>query len=203
MATCDTCKNDYDRAFQVVMSGVTHTFDCFECAIEALAPRCNHCHCRIIGHGVEENGNIYCCAHCGQEEGKTGLIDRARHNKKSRMTTIRKLAKEDWEEYFSYLSAKLGNQEVQIEAIGPNIGDQIDVAGESVLEFTYNQEMNEFRIGTTTQGYLIQKPREVYVDEEVTGLKAAEIVDAHNIKYIITLRHHLELPFQDKKLVNF
>jgi hypothetical protein len=40
MATCETCGNDYDKAFQVKMNGSTHTFDSFECAIHALAPAC-------------------------------------------------------------------------------------------------------------------------------------------------------------------
>ena len=36
MARCETCGNDYDKAFQVNMNGATHTFDSFECAIDAL-----------------------------------------------------------------------------------------------------------------------------------------------------------------------
>jgi hypothetical protein len=38
MATCEVCDNDYDRAFTVTMAGQAHTFDSFECAINALAP---------------------------------------------------------------------------------------------------------------------------------------------------------------------
>ena len=34
----------------------THIFDSFECAIHALAPTCAHCSCRVIGHGVEADG---------------------------------------------------------------------------------------------------------------------------------------------------
>jgi hypothetical protein len=41
-----------------------------------LAPVCPHCGCRIIGHGVEHNGTIFCCAHCARHEGVTGLADR-------------------------------------------------------------------------------------------------------------------------------
>jgi len=51
MAICETCGNDYDKAFQVIQSGKTHTFDSFECAIHALAPTCTHCGIRIVGHG--------------------------------------------------------------------------------------------------------------------------------------------------------
>ncbi len=77
MAQCEVCGNDYDKAFTVSRDGETHTFDSFECAIEALAPRCDHCGCRIIGHGVEANGSIFCCAHCAGEEGVDALTDRA------------------------------------------------------------------------------------------------------------------------------
>lgn len=76
MAKCEVCGNDYDKAFQVLMQGNTHTFDSFECAIYALAPNCPHCGCRIIGHGVEKDGKIFCCVHCADEEGFDGLRDR-------------------------------------------------------------------------------------------------------------------------------
>lgn len=77
MAKCDQCGNDYDKAFDISMAGDTYTFDSFECAIEKLAPRCAHCGCRVIGHGVETDGTIYCCAHCASMKGDTNLTDRA------------------------------------------------------------------------------------------------------------------------------
>jgi hypothetical protein len=76
MAKCEVCGNEYDKAFEVVMSGKRHVFDSFECAIHALAPACTHCGCKIIGHGVEAHGSFYCCAHCAGEEGITEVQDR-------------------------------------------------------------------------------------------------------------------------------
>jgi hypothetical protein len=38
------------------------TFDSFECAIHGVAPQCAHCQCRIVGHGIEAQNMIYCCA---------------------------------------------------------------------------------------------------------------------------------------------
>ena len=76
MAVCETCGNDYDKTFDVVMRGEQHTFDSFECAIHALAPRCSHCDCRIIGHGLEADGTYYCCDHCAEKSGVRGLRDR-------------------------------------------------------------------------------------------------------------------------------
>jgi hypothetical protein len=78
MATCEVCKNEYDKTFEVSMAGTTHTFDSFECAIHALAPVCNHCSCRIIGHGVEgKTGALFCSAYCAKMEGVTDVRDRA------------------------------------------------------------------------------------------------------------------------------
>ena len=77
MAICETCGNDYDKAFQVIQSGKAHMFDSFECAIHALAPTCAHCGCRIIGHGMEANGAFYCCAHCAEMHGIHAVQDRA------------------------------------------------------------------------------------------------------------------------------
>lgn len=76
MAACEICGNEYDKSFEVVMDGTSHTFDSFECAIHALAPRCQHCGCRIVGHGVENDGVYFCCAHCAQQEGVQELRDR-------------------------------------------------------------------------------------------------------------------------------
>jgi Rieske Fe-S protein len=76
VAICEVCGNDYDKAFEVRLNGGTHVFDSFECAIHALAPVCEHCGCRVIGHGVETDGRIFCCAHCASAVGATGLTDR-------------------------------------------------------------------------------------------------------------------------------
>lgn len=76
MPVCEVCRNDYDKAFELTMGGRKHIFDSFECAIYAVAPTCAHCQCKIVGHGVEANGKIYCCAHCAQEMGVRGAKDR-------------------------------------------------------------------------------------------------------------------------------
>jgi len=54
-----------------------HVFDSFECAIHALAPRCEHCGCAVIGHGHESDGRFFCCAHCASQQGIDRLADRA------------------------------------------------------------------------------------------------------------------------------
>lgn len=76
MDKCETCGNEYDKCFEITRDGESHTFDSFECAIQAMAPTCQHCRCRIIGHGLEANGVFFCCDHCAASSGISGLKDR-------------------------------------------------------------------------------------------------------------------------------
>jgi hypothetical protein len=45
-------------------------------AIQAIAPRCAHCQCRIIGHGTEAGGKMFCSAHCAHSAGFESMRDR-------------------------------------------------------------------------------------------------------------------------------
>ncbi len=76
MSICETCGNDYDKTFVVRTNGQDHIFDSFECAIQALAPVCDHCSTRIIGHGIESPGKMFCCAHCAEQNGVHAAVDR-------------------------------------------------------------------------------------------------------------------------------
>jgi hypothetical protein len=77
MARCEVCGNDYDKAFEVRIAGRSHVFDSLECAAHVIAPKCAHCGCRILGHGMESNGTFFCCAHCAKQSGVHGVDDRA------------------------------------------------------------------------------------------------------------------------------
>lgn len=70
-AQCEVCGNMYDKAFEVKMNGESHIFDSFECAIHALAPTCDNCGVRIVGHGIERDTTYFCCAHCAEKQGVT------------------------------------------------------------------------------------------------------------------------------------
>jgi hypothetical protein len=77
LGPCETCGNVYDKAFEIRRAGERHVFDSFECAISALAPSCVHCGCRIVGHGMEKDGRMFCCAHCASRSGAGEMRDRA------------------------------------------------------------------------------------------------------------------------------
>jgi hypothetical protein len=77
MAMCEVCGNDYAMSFEVRAAGEVHVFDCFECAVHKMAPICEHCECRILGHGLETDGHFFCCAHCARMKGHAELVDHA------------------------------------------------------------------------------------------------------------------------------
>jgi hypothetical protein len=76
MTRCEVCGNEYDKTFEVRMAGRSFTFDSLECAAQRIAPVCGQCGCRVLGHGVEQEGELFCCAHCARAKGKQGLRDR-------------------------------------------------------------------------------------------------------------------------------
>jgi hypothetical protein len=76
MAVCEVCGNDYDKSFEVLKGGKRHVFDSIECAAQRIAPTCDHCGCRILGHGIEADGVFFCCANCARLSGEKGARDR-------------------------------------------------------------------------------------------------------------------------------
>lgn len=75
MAQCEVCGNDYDLTFEVRAQGAVHTFDSFECAIHRMAPVCENCGIRIAGHGIQVDGQFFCCAHCARVRGAPAARD--------------------------------------------------------------------------------------------------------------------------------
>lgn len=75
MGICEVCGNEYDGLFEVKIQGDSHWFDCFECAIHALAPTCLQCHVKIVGHGIEAGDACFCCANCARVHGYRGAVD--------------------------------------------------------------------------------------------------------------------------------
>lgn len=77
MERCETCGNEYPNMISVTFEGKAYWFDSFECAIHKLAPKCAHCGCRIIGHGLEAEGTYFCCAHCARKSGHPSTMQTA------------------------------------------------------------------------------------------------------------------------------
>lgn len=76
-AQCKVCGNTYDKPLEITVDGQSGLYDCFECAMHDLAPSCTNCGVRILGHGVEAGGTMFCGAHCAGQQGVQQMQDRA------------------------------------------------------------------------------------------------------------------------------
>lgn len=65
---CEVCGQEASVGVRVVVGGVTHLFDCFQCAIHRLAPECDHCGCRILGRVRRSSGRPFCSEGCAQAD---------------------------------------------------------------------------------------------------------------------------------------
>lgn len=73
---CEVCGNEYEKTMEIRQGGEVHTFDSFECAIHAMAPRCANCGVTVVGHGVQHGSETFCGAHCAKSQGAEAARDR-------------------------------------------------------------------------------------------------------------------------------
>lgn len=67
MKACDSCGNKYYEPLFIKYKDKEYVFDSLECAINLLAPICESCGNKIIGHGVKVAEHIFCCDHCSRK----------------------------------------------------------------------------------------------------------------------------------------
>jgi hypothetical protein len=81
MTKCMVCGGSYKDMLVIRYLGQEQAFDCFQCAIHALAPHCALCGVPVIGHGVDEGGRVYCCRHCA-DQAVEGALEAARRDRR-------------------------------------------------------------------------------------------------------------------------
>ena len=76
MKMCEVCDGQVQNNLQIIIGEKSHHFDCFECAIQVLAPKCNRCGCRILGRGHSRQGKFFCDSHCAWYSNPHSVTDR-------------------------------------------------------------------------------------------------------------------------------
>lgn len=107
--------------------------------------------------------------------------------------TTRKLDKAQWRTFFDRLSSTLEGKEAEIEIASLRLGDQVEADWLPLLGISYDPNDDVVDVALEGLDHLISKPRELYVQEEVGGLAAVEIIDADDVKQIVKLRNPLML----------
>jgi hypothetical protein len=108
--------------------------------------------------------------------------------------TIRSIAKEQRQAYFDQVSRELGATEAQIEIGGGLIGSQRATDWVTLMGLSYDPRSDTMEINVENVDHWVTHPREVYVDDDIDGLRSIEIIDTDDNRQIIRLRQPLRLP---------
>ena len=108
--------------------------------------------------------------------------------------TIRKLEKKEWKGYFDRISKELNSQEAEIEVLSLALGDQVETKWLALLGITYDPKDDIVEVVLEGLDHMINKPREIYVDQEGPGISRLEVIDADGVRQIVKLRDELLLP---------
>lgn len=108
--------------------------------------------------------------------------------------TVRQIDKDQWKAFFDSLTRDLGGKRAEIEVASLDLGDQIEARWTPLNGLAYDPKDDLIEVALEGVDHLVRKPREVYVDFDVGGLIALEVVDASGIRQIVKLKDPLALP---------
>jgi uncharacterized protein DUF5335 len=108
--------------------------------------------------------------------------------------TVRKLDKKQWRPFFDGISKLLEGKRAEIEVASLSLGDQVEAEWLPLLGITYDPNDDLVEVALEGLDHLISHPREIYVDDDVGGLLAIEIVTTDDVRELVKLRDPLMLP---------
>jgi hypothetical protein len=106
----------------------------------------------------------------------------------------KKLEKSKWQGYFDRVSQGIGATLVEIEIAGLTLGDQVEAQWVPLTGMSYDPKDDLFLVMSEELDHLISNPRDIYVDDDVEGLRNVEVIDADGNRQIIQLKPPLALP---------
>lgn len=104
------------------------------------------------------------------------------------------LERAQWQPYFDRVSRSLSGERAQVETAGLTLGDQINQEWTRLDGLAYDPKDDIFEIVTGDMDHLIAHPKDIYVDEAGTSLRAIDVVDADGNHQIVKLKQPLTLP---------
>ena len=102
--------------------------------------------------------------------------------------TIRRLDPEEWRDYFDLLSKAQPEAQVEIEVLGPEVGDQYAVEWAQWHGATYDPESLTLDVFMETLDHRIPGPREIHVDDADTAHLSFRVVDGGGNTQLVRLR---------------
>ena len=110
----------------------------------------------------------------------------------------RQIPQAEWQAYFDSMSNTMAGTQAELEVASLGLGDQLEAEWVEFEGITYDpkDDLIEFVLGDLD--HMIDKPREIWVDETALSLLGLEVVDAEGLRHILLLRTPLMLPTPEK-----
>src|SRR5262245_48074148 len=108
------------------------------------------------------------------------------------------LDRQDWQQYFDRLSRSVVESRSEAEVAGLPRGLRTDAAWVALAAVRYDAQRDVIEIGfeladKTVEGYVIDAPRAVAVDEDGKGVLAIEVIDSDGAPHRVELREPVEI----------
>jgi hypothetical protein len=107
--------------------------------------------------------------------------------------TIRRLERSEWSGFCIRASRALLGKHVEISVVSAQIGFQPEARRLPLLGIAYDPKNDLLQLFLGELDHMIRAPRELYVDEEPLGTVSLQIIDAEDVRQIVTLRDPLML----------
>ena len=106
----------------------------------------------------------------------------------------RQIPQAEWQAYFDSMSESMAGTLAELEVASLGLGDQLEAEWVEVEGIIYdpNDDLIEFVLQDLD--HMIDKPREIWVDETPHSLLSLEVVDAEGLRHILLLRTPMLLP---------
>jgi hypothetical protein len=108
--------------------------------------------------------------------------------------TVQQVDRSGWSLFFDTFTKSVPGKTAEVEVASLDLGDQIEAEWAPLIGITYDHKNDLIEVALEGVDHLIRDPQEVYVDYDVGGVIAVEVIDADSAKQIIKLKNPLALP---------
>jgi hypothetical protein len=108
--------------------------------------------------------------------------------------SVQQVDRSGWSVFFDTLTKSLPGKRAEVEVASLDLGDQIEAEWAPLIGITYDHKNDLVEVALEGVDHLILEPQEVYVDFDIGGLIAVEVIDAGGAAQIIKLKDPLALP---------
>jgi uncharacterized protein DUF5335 len=110
------------------------------------------------------------------------------------MSQLLNVPQSEWRPFFDRMSKALLGKWAEIEVASLDLGDQIVAEWVPMLGITYDSRDDVLDVALDRATHLIRHPREIVVEEALTGLASVAVVDGEGGRHVVRLKEPLMLP---------